>query len=178
MNVTGEAVYENGVLRPDQPLPLNDRQRVRISVQPLPDDPGAMRRELARRLAHRTQQLLSLVGDVALSPNLQLLKRELAQGHELLGGSAGEEGFLSPIVLVESALVSTTWKQLTRQHLEAIRDVFLLGETAPIRFEDQEQARHLLRTAGLATLPQIDLEALPEDELRDDELTRQLSAPG
>jgi predicted DNA-binding antitoxin AbrB/MazE fold protein len=170
MNVIREGVYENGVLRPDQPLPLNDRQRVRMSVQPLLDDPGVVRRELARRLAHRTHQLLSLVGDVALSPNLQLLKRELAQGHDLLGGSADEEGFRSLIVLVESALVSMTWKQLTQRHLEAIRDVFLLGEGAtPIRFEDQERARRLLRTAGLATLPQIDLEALSEDELRDDE---------
>lgn len=34
MNLTIEAVYENGVLRPTQPLPLKDHQRVDITIQP------------------------------------------------------------------------------------------------------------------------------------------------
>jgi predicted DNA-binding antitoxin AbrB/MazE fold protein len=29
-----EATYENGVLRPDQPLPLRDRERVTVAVKP------------------------------------------------------------------------------------------------------------------------------------------------
>jgi predicted DNA-binding antitoxin AbrB/MazE fold protein len=29
-----EATYENGVLRPDQPLPLQEHERVRVSVKP------------------------------------------------------------------------------------------------------------------------------------------------
>jgi predicted DNA-binding antitoxin AbrB/MazE fold protein len=32
MNVEVEATYENGVLRLDQPLPLPDQQRVRVTV--------------------------------------------------------------------------------------------------------------------------------------------------
>jgi predicted DNA-binding antitoxin AbrB/MazE fold protein len=33
MTITAEATYENGVLRPDKPLPLNERQRVRVRVE-------------------------------------------------------------------------------------------------------------------------------------------------
>ncbi|HXG10595.1 MAG TPA: antitoxin family protein [Gemmataceae bacterium] len=34
MAITVEATYENGVLKPAQPLPLRERQRVRVSIQP------------------------------------------------------------------------------------------------------------------------------------------------
>ena len=34
MALTVEAIYENGVLKPTQPLPLTEHQRVRITVQP------------------------------------------------------------------------------------------------------------------------------------------------
>jgi predicted DNA-binding antitoxin AbrB/MazE fold protein len=32
MNITIEATYENGVLKPDQPLPLQEHDKVRITV--------------------------------------------------------------------------------------------------------------------------------------------------
>jgi predicted DNA-binding antitoxin AbrB/MazE fold protein len=35
MNHIVEAVYENGILRPEQPLPLPNRQRVRLVVERL-----------------------------------------------------------------------------------------------------------------------------------------------
>ncbi len=34
MPFTVEAVYENGVLKPIQPLPLKEHQQVRITIQP------------------------------------------------------------------------------------------------------------------------------------------------
>lgn len=34
MSITVEAVYENGVLRPSQPLPLKEHQKVQITVEP------------------------------------------------------------------------------------------------------------------------------------------------
>ena len=34
MALTVEAVYENGVLKPIQPLPLEEHQQVRITIQP------------------------------------------------------------------------------------------------------------------------------------------------
>ncbi len=33
MTLTVEAVYENGVLRPTQPLPLKEHERVQITIQ-------------------------------------------------------------------------------------------------------------------------------------------------
>ena len=33
MTLTVEAVYENGVLKPTQPLPLKDQEKVRITVE-------------------------------------------------------------------------------------------------------------------------------------------------
>ncbi len=34
MALTIEAVYENGVLRPAEPLPLQEHERVRVTVEP------------------------------------------------------------------------------------------------------------------------------------------------
>ena len=34
MTITVEAVYENGVLRPKQPLPLREHAEVRITLEP------------------------------------------------------------------------------------------------------------------------------------------------
>ena len=34
MAITVEATYENGVLKPVQPLPLQEHQRVRVTIQP------------------------------------------------------------------------------------------------------------------------------------------------
>jgi predicted DNA-binding antitoxin AbrB/MazE fold protein len=59
-SLTVEAIFENGVLRPMQPLPLRPQQRVTITLQlpttgiTWPDDVAEIYRELAeedRRLA-------------------------------------------------------------------------------------------------------------------------------
>ncbi len=34
MPLTVEAIYENGVLKPAQALPLNEHEKVRVTVQP------------------------------------------------------------------------------------------------------------------------------------------------
>lgn len=36
MTITIEATYENGVLKPSQPLPLKENEKVRISIQSEP----------------------------------------------------------------------------------------------------------------------------------------------
>ena len=36
MSITIEAVYENGVLKPSQPLPFKEHERVSITVEPAP----------------------------------------------------------------------------------------------------------------------------------------------
>jgi predicted DNA-binding antitoxin AbrB/MazE fold protein len=39
MPLTVEAVYENGVLRPIQPLPLQEHEKVSITIQPTTSPP-------------------------------------------------------------------------------------------------------------------------------------------
>lgn len=34
MTLTVEAVYENGVLKPDRPLPLQEHEKVRVTLEP------------------------------------------------------------------------------------------------------------------------------------------------
>ncbi len=34
MTLTVEAIYENGVLKPAQPLPLKEHEKVRVTVEP------------------------------------------------------------------------------------------------------------------------------------------------
>jgi predicted DNA-binding antitoxin AbrB/MazE fold protein len=41
MPLTVEAVYENGVLKPAQPLPLQEHQKVRLTIHPSADVPKA-----------------------------------------------------------------------------------------------------------------------------------------
>lgn len=42
MILTIEAVYENGVLKPSQPLPLKEQERVRLSIQTAADVQSAL----------------------------------------------------------------------------------------------------------------------------------------
>jgi predicted DNA-binding antitoxin AbrB/MazE fold protein len=37
MSLTFEAIYENGVLKPAQPLPLREHEKVQVTVQPFGD---------------------------------------------------------------------------------------------------------------------------------------------
>ncbi len=68
MTVEISAVYENGVLKPDQPLPLDDKQRVRIIVR------------TQKSRAEESYGLLGWTGDpklveqVALDPDLGILE--------------------------------------------------------------------------------------------------------
>jgi predicted DNA-binding antitoxin AbrB/MazE fold protein len=57
MTITVEATYENGVLRPAQPLPLQEREKVEIVIRKAPrsceiskDAPTAERQEALKRL--------------------------------------------------------------------------------------------------------------------------------
>jgi predicted DNA-binding antitoxin AbrB/MazE fold protein len=54
MNLTVEAIYQNGVLKPAQPLPLQEAEKVRITIEP------------AVTWAERTAGMLSWTGDPEL----------------------------------------------------------------------------------------------------------------
>jgi len=51
MSITVEATYENGVLKPAQPLPLDEHQKVRVTIEP------------ALTWAERTAGMLKGTGD-------------------------------------------------------------------------------------------------------------------
>ncbi|HUQ72356.1 MAG TPA: antitoxin family protein [Planctomycetaceae bacterium] len=55
MTTTVEAIYENGVLRPLQPLPLKEDQRVTVTVEEPQPDQEAMRAWLERLAASRAR---------------------------------------------------------------------------------------------------------------------------
>ncbi|HVA44761.1 MAG TPA: antitoxin family protein [Pirellulales bacterium] len=64
-----QAVYENGVLKPEQPLPLAEHERVQVSIQTMagrqPSDPAASR-------AKATSGMLGWTGDAATVERLAL----------------------------------------------------------------------------------------------------------
>jgi predicted DNA-binding antitoxin AbrB/MazE fold protein len=59
MSLTIDATYENGVLRPAQPLPLQEHQKVRITLHCPPSVPAAL------EAVRRGYGLLRWTGDVA-----------------------------------------------------------------------------------------------------------------
>jgi predicted DNA-binding antitoxin AbrB/MazE fold protein len=173
MAVVREAVYENGLLKPDQPLALGERQRVRLTIEPVTDaSPTIARRELAQALVRRVESLLPFIGDVGLPAHLELLKRDLARSHQVLRAHPEDNDYLSVITLVESVLVSRSWKQYTREYLEAIRQALEVGcGPQPVSFADYERAGDLFAAAGIDTMPRVDLDALSEDDLTDGQKT-------
>src|SRR4051812_44321820 len=74
---------------------------------------GSARPELARHLLARAERLAPRLGDVSLAVEIQLLKRELSRGHDVLASNREERDFLSVVTLVEAALASLTWKHYT-----------------------------------------------------------------
>ncbi len=57
MSITVEAVYEDGVLKPTQPLPLKEHERVRVSIH----TPAEVQKALAA--VQRSYGLLPWSGD-------------------------------------------------------------------------------------------------------------------
>jgi len=63
MTLTVEAVYENGVLKPAQPLPLQEHEKVTITVEP--KQPTLAERIVARARALPPEVLATLPDDLA-----------------------------------------------------------------------------------------------------------------
>ena len=80
MPFTVEAIYENGVLKPAQALPLNEHEKVRVTVQPA-EQPAAPSPEEAERIVRRSYGLIGWTGDVetlrriAEDPEFSVLER-------------------------------------------------------------------------------------------------------
>jgi predicted DNA-binding antitoxin AbrB/MazE fold protein len=63
MGLTIEAVYENGVLKPTQPLPFKEHEKVTITV--VPAGPSLVERIAARAAALPPEVLAMLPDDLA-----------------------------------------------------------------------------------------------------------------
>lgn len=63
MAITIEAVYENGVLKPSQPLPFKEHEKVNITVEP--KQPTLTERIVARARALPPEVLDALPDDLA-----------------------------------------------------------------------------------------------------------------
>jgi predicted DNA-binding antitoxin AbrB/MazE fold protein len=64
MPITIEATYEDGVLKPKEPLPLREHQKVTISIQPAES-------EIRRRAPLIPCEDAELIEQVALDPELE-----------------------------------------------------------------------------------------------------------
>lgn len=120
--------------------------------------------ELVSRLLVRLDRLEGCLGDVSLAAELQLLKRDLARLHALLSSNVGNINYLSIVTLVEAALASLAWKAYTPQILNVLRQALYLGsQVEPLAFEDFNRVRHQFASAGIPTVPRIDLTSLDTD---------------
>jgi predicted DNA-binding antitoxin AbrB/MazE fold protein len=63
MTLTFEAVYENGVLKPMQALPLKEREKVRVTVLAATERPRPTVEE-AERVVRRSHGLIGWTGDI------------------------------------------------------------------------------------------------------------------
>jgi predicted DNA-binding antitoxin AbrB/MazE fold protein len=61
MSLEIEAVYEDGVLKPEKPLPLQEHQRVTVSVKPKSEKPPSEKRPSSR--IRQSAGLLRWTGD-------------------------------------------------------------------------------------------------------------------
>ena len=60
MNRTIEAIYENGVLRPLEPLDLEEQEQVSITIADEPDEPEWLDVEFLREIASEADDSISL----------------------------------------------------------------------------------------------------------------------
>lgn len=71
-----DAVYADGMLRPLEPLPLEENQRVRVTVSSLSDDP------LASMIDHAFQDWArQAVAETVYVPTLEDVRRMTADDH-------------------------------------------------------------------------------------------------
>lgn len=128
------------------------------------------RADLARQLLARAERLPALLGTIPLATELQLLKRDLSRGHEVLRTAPSEASFLSVVTLVESALACLTWKQYTPEVVDAVRRAFAAGtRPGPFTFADYDAVRRQFTECGIPTTPAVDLDSLTPKDLDDDQ---------
>lgn len=124
--------------------------------------------ELARQLLARVERLSTLLGTIPLATEIQLLKRDMRRGHDVLP-QAGETDFLSVVCLVEAALASLTWEQYTPEVVVALREAFAAGTGHELfTFGDYSTIRRRFRERDIPVGPTIGLDALDTEDGQED----------
>ncbi len=117
----------------------------------------ATRAEFARQVLARVDRLTPRLGEVSLAAEVQLLKRELARGHAVLGARPEDNNFLSVVTLVEAALASLTWKDYTAEVLDALRRAFAAGTgEGDFTLERYDALRRHFKASAIPTGPLLD----------------------
>ncbi|NLY02730.1 MAG: hypothetical protein GXY83_42295 [Rhodopirellula sp.] len=133
-------------------------------------DAARARSEVARDVLHRVERLVPMVGDVALPVNIELLKKDLARCHDVLGHRPSESNFLSIVTLVESVISQLKWKQYDQSQLEQIGLAIAVGyRQGHVTYDDYAQVRTAFADARIDASPRIHLESLDLKDLTDDE---------
>lgn len=65
-----QAIYENGVLKPEQPLPFAEHERVQVRVEAMPDQQVCKNTAMSR--AKATSGMLGWTGDAATVERIAL----------------------------------------------------------------------------------------------------------
>lgn len=119
----------------------------------------AKRAAVATRLAAMVEDVIASVGKVAMTTELQLLRRELARSRSQIRELRTERDYLSILTLVEASLKNVSWKELARPELEQIRESLTIGASdGPLSYSEVSRQARLLRSRGFQTLPVFELD--------------------
>ncbi len=146
--------HEKGdLLTKDQHTWVDTQGTVSVAAQIAADK----RMTIAREISAAIKRAVASHASIKLATSLQLLKRELARGHDILEHLKSEQDYLSIIVLAELALGETDWKQLSKDRLMLIKKVIEIGESQKvITYDDYNHAFRLLNAQGYLAGPVLD----------------------
>lgn len=117
------------------------------------------RREMAGRLCELMTRVVSNCGRVRMAADIELLKRELARCHEVLGQTGLESDYVSIITLVEASIASMDWKHATKDQLRRVNEILTVGrDTTPVTFDHFNKALKVLRGHMLPTGPSFEID--------------------
>jgi len=115
------------------------------------------RRAIAERLAALMAKVVAHRGQIAMAADVQLVKRELARAHAVLGESKSESNYLSVITLVEANLATMDWKNASAEQLRQVQQALTVGCAASaVTFDQYRRLERSFRGYGLPTIPTFD----------------------
>lgn len=132
-------------------------------------DDMRIRSELARSLRMRTKRMLDLIGDVAISTHIAMLKRDMSKAYDLLLDARSEQNFISMVALVEGVLSQGRGQELAASQIRVIYAAFDTAyRSQRLTHDDVESIRHRFSEMAISSGPMIDLEQFSDEMLEMD----------